>query len=194
MAKQEEQTQEKRPVFDPLRLERLKVESEYPMEVEEFKELFHSARYCEMAHVNSKGYPIVTPMFFVVIDEYLYMSSIKGYRYKIHSLERNSKMSVSIHNDGMQLRHQKAILLVGHGEVSYDRDLRTRIHWAIIDKYWRELVGDEREAGFRAVDTPLRAIIKVIPERVISWDFGKMLQAHDDGVWFDEAYRYPKRG
>lgn len=194
MAKQAEQTTEKRPVFDPIRLERLKVESDYPMEPEDFKELFHNARYCEMAHINSKGYPIVTPMFYVVIEDYLYMSSIKGYRYKVHALERNPKMSVSIHNDGAQLRHQKAILIVGHGEVSYDRELRTKIHWAIVGKYWPDLKGEEREAAFQAVDTPLRSIIKVIPERVVSWDFGKMVQAYDQGVWFGEAYSFPQKG
>ena len=36
MAEQAEQTAEKRPVFDPIRLERLKVESDYPMEPGDF--------------------------------------------------------------------------------------------------------------------------------------------------------------
>lgn len=182
------------PVFDPIKLERLKVESEYPMEKEDFDELYHNARYCVMAHINSKGYPIVTPMFYVVVDGLVHMSSIKGYRYKVHALERRPNMSVAIHNDGMQLRHQKSILIIGKGEVSYDRDLRTKIHWAIVDKYWPDLTGKLREDAFKAVDTPLRAIIKVIPEKIISWDFGKMVQAYDPGVWFGEAFNFPSRG
>ncbi len=182
------------PVFDPLKLERLKVESEYPMEPDDFKELYHNARYCDMAHINSKGYPIVTPMFFVVLDERIHLSSIKGYRYKVHALEKRPNMSCAIHNDGMQLRHQKSILVVGKAEVSDDRDLRTRVHWGIVDKYWPELAGEQRDAAFAAVDTPLRAIIRLVPERIISWDFGKMVQAYDPGVWFNEAFTFPTRG
>lgn len=182
------------PVFDPIKLERLKVESEYPMEKADFHELYQNARYCVMAHVNSKGYPIVTPMFFVIVDDLVHMSSIKGYRYKVHALEKRPNMSVVIHNDGMQLRHQKSILIVGKGEVSDDRSLRTRIHWAIVDKYWPDLQGQQREDAFKAVDTPLRAIIKVVSEKIISWDFGKMVQAYDPGVWFGEAFSFPTPG
>ena len=35
--------------------------------------------------------------------------------------------------------------------------------------------------------TPLRAIIKVIPEKLMHWDFGKMIEAYDPGVWFGEC-------
>jgi hypothetical protein len=37
------------------------------------------------------------------------------------------------------------------------------------------------------VHTPLRVIVKVNAEKIITWDFGKMLEAHDDGVWFGES-------
>ena len=40
--------------------------------------------------------------------------------------------------------------------------------------------------------TPLRVIIKVIPEKTIHWDFGKMVDAYTPGVWFDEAYQMVK--
>jgi len=187
--------QEQRPVFDPIKLERLKVESEYPMEKVDFDELLYNGRYCEMAHVNSKGYPIVTPMFYVVINGNIHVSSIKGYRYKVHAVEKRPQMSISIHNDGMELRHQKSILVVGQGKVSYEEELKRKIHWAIIDKYWKQVTDPElRKSAFEAVHTPLRAIIELVPERVISWDFGKMVQAYDPGVWFNEAYNFPNPG
>jgi hypothetical protein len=50
----------------------------------------------------------------------------------------------------------------------------------------------QREAAFTAVHTPLRVIIKVIPEKTMSWDFGKMVDAYTPGVWFDEAYQMVK--
>jgi nitroimidazol reductase NimA-like FMN-containing flavoprotein (pyridoxamine 5'-phosphate oxidase superfamily) len=174
--------------FDPVKLQEVNVSKDYPMEADEFDKLFKYNCYCEMAHVNKKGFPIVTPMFYVVIDGFLHMSSIQKHRHKVHHLEDNPKISVSIHNDGANLRRQKAILLIGNAEVSYDEDLKTKVHRAIIDKYWSEVKAEEeRKAAFAAVHTDLRAIIKVIPEKVISWDFGKMVAAYTPGVWFGEA-------
>ena len=57
----------------------------------------------------------------------------------------------------------------------------------IIDKYFFELeTEEERQVAFEAVHTPLRCIIEVIPEKIMTWDLGKMLEAHDDGVWYGE--------
>lgn len=187
----EKATAAPRVVFDPTKLEQLNVSKDYPMEPEDFKRLFTYNAYCEMAHVNKKGYPIVTPMFYVIHDGFLQMSSIQKYRHKVHHLVENPKISVSIHNDGCNLRHQKAILIIGHAEVYTDDALMREIHWAIIDKYWEELKGNEaqRQAAFAAVHTPLRAIIKVHPEKIMTWDFGKMVEAYDPGVWFGESHK-----
>ncbi len=76
MASEEGMAQDS-PVFDPIKLERLDVTKDYPMEKGEFETLFSHSCYCEMAHVNKKGYRIVTPMFYVGIDGSRYMSSIQ---------------------------------------------------------------------------------------------------------------------
>lgn len=177
-----------KPKFDPVKLEQLNVATDYPMEIDEFDLLYRENCYCEMAHVNKRGYPIVTPMFYVIIDDMIHMSSIKKYRHKVHHLEENPKMSVSIHNDGSNVRHQKAILVIGEAEMSDDQELLKRVHWEIIDKYFFELkTEEERQTAFNAVHTPLRTIIKVVPEKILTWDLGKMLEAHDEGVWYGEA-------
>ncbi len=75
-----------------------------------------------MAHVNKRGYPIVTPMFYVILDDVLHMSSIKKYRHKVHHLEDNPQMSVCIHNDGSNVRHQKAILIIGKANYRMSRN------------------------------------------------------------------------
>ncbi len=188
MSDQDNSTEET-PVFDPVKLQEVNVSKDYPMNPDEFDKLFNYSCYCDMAHVNKNGFPIVTPMFYVIVDGMIHMSSIQKHRHKVHHLENDSRISVSIHNDGAELKHQKAILVIGRGEVSYDNDLMTKVHWAIIDKYWRELVDEElRQVAFTAIHTDLRAIIKVNPTKVISWDFGKMVEAHQPGVWFGDAY------
>ena len=174
--------------FDPVRLEQLNVATDYPMELNEFELLYRHNAYCEMAHVNKRGYPVVSPMFYVIKNDNIMMSTIKNYRLKVGCLKENPKMSVTIHNDGTNVRHQKAILVMGQAVIHDDDELMREIHWKIIDKYFFELTTDEeRETAFEAVHTPLRCIIEVIPERIMTWDLGKMLDSHDDGVWFGES-------
>ena len=160
------------------------------MEDDEFNLLFVENAYCEMAHVNKRGYPVVSPMFYVIKDDHIMMSSIKEYRHKVGCLTENPKITVSIHNDGTNVRHQKAILVMGQAAIHDDDALMREIHWQIIDKYFFELTTDEeREVAFEAVHTPLRCIIEVVPEKIFTWDLGKMLEAHDEGVWYGEAQK-----
>ena len=176
--------------FDPVKLEQLRVAQDYPLEPDEFELLFRENAYCEMAHVNKRGYPVVTPMFYVIKDDHIMMSSIKEYRHKVGCLKKNPKMTVSIHNDGTNVRHQKAILIMGQAVIHDDDTLMREIHWQIIDKYFFELTTDEeRAAVFEPVRPPLRCIIEVVPEKILTWDLGKMLEAHDPGVWFGESQK-----
>ncbi len=48
---------------------------------------------------------------------------------------------------------------------------------------------EERAAAFEAVHTPLRCILEVVPEKIMTWDLGKMLEAHDPRVWFGESQK-----
>lgn len=184
-----------KPSFDPEKLEKVQVATDYPMEPDEYEKLYKHNCYCEMAHVNKKGYPIVTPMFYVIMDDgLLYMSSVQKYRKKVHDLEANPKISVTIHNDGSNANKQKAILIIGTAEVTREQELMKDVHWKIIDKYWWELKDETiRQAAFKGVHTPNRAIIKIIPEKVMSWDFGKMVNSYQKGVWFNESYNMIKQ-
>ncbi len=176
--------------FDPAKLEQLRVAQDYPMEADEFDLLYHESAYCNMGHVNRRGYPVVTPMFYVIKNDNIMMSSIKNFRHKVGCLMENPKITVSIHNDGTNVRHQKAIMVMGQATI-HDEDAMMRdIHWKIIDKYFFELTtDDERAVAFEAVHTPLRCIIEVNPEKILTWDLGKMLEAHDDGVWYGESQK-----
>ena len=176
--------------FDPARLEQLNVRTDYPMEQEEFELLYRNNAYCNMGHVNKRGYPVVTPMFYVIKNDNIMMSTIKNYRLKVGCLTENPKMSVAIHNDGTNVRHQKAILVMGQAKIHDDDAFMREIHWMIIDKYFFELETDEqRQTAFEAVHTPLRCIIEVVPEKIFTWDLGKMLEAHDEGVWYGESQK-----
>ena len=67
------------------------------------------------------------------------------------------------------------------------------MHKEIIEKYWWDIKDEEtKKAAFAGVHTPLRAIIKVVPDKTMSWDFGKMVESYEKGVWFGESYNMVK--
>ena len=39
----------------------------------------------------------------------------------------------------------------------------------------------------------MRCIIEVVPEKILTWDLGKMLEAHDEGVWYGEAQKLVRK-
>ncbi|MFY9329458.1 MAG: pyridoxamine 5'-phosphate oxidase family protein [Georgfuchsia sp.] len=181
------------PVFDPIKLEQMDVSKDYPMEKEDFEKLYNNNCYCEMAHCNKNGFPIVTPMFYVIINDEIYVSSISKFRAKPQHFETDPRVSVMIHNDGAQLRHQKAILVTGRVELITEQELMKKIHWAMIDKYFTDLKTEEiRNLAFKAIHTPHRVVIRVKTNKRISWDFGKMVQSYCPGAWFGDAYNMVK--
>lgn len=120
-----------------------------------------------MAHVNKTGYPIVTPMFYVIMDDGLvYMRSIQKYRKKVHDLEVNRKVSVTIYNDSSNANKQKAILIIGKAEITHEQELMKEVHRKIIDKYWWDRKDEEiRQAAFKGRHTPNRASSKSCREK-----------------------------
>ena len=89
------------------------VNKDYPMEPDEFEILYKHNCYCHMAHISQYGYPIVTPMFYVVLEDgHIYISSVNKYRKKIEHLIANPKISVSISNDGSNAKRQKSIQII----------------------------------------------------------------------------------
>ena len=53
-----------------------------------------------VAHIDKRGYPIVTPMFYVIHDGFLQMSSIQKHRHKVHHLMWQRDLISASHNDG----------------------------------------------------------------------------------------------
>ncbi|MBI2964162.1 MAG: pyridoxamine 5'-phosphate oxidase family protein [Deltaproteobacteria bacterium] len=191
------------------RTDRLEVRTQYDLDPADYRELFHNSHECFMAHVSKDGYPMISPMWYTVLDDQIYMTTIRDLRQKTAALIRNPKMSVVLTNFSLpvervkaalneitefptsiinrylitcsRIENIKAILIKAHGEVSDDRDLRARVHHALIDKYYANEPKEQREVIVKAVDTPNRVIIRVVPIRIWHWDLGKMFTAASHG-------------
>jgi Pyridoxamine 5'-phosphate oxidase len=190
-------------VIDELakKTDRLDVKNQYDLNPEDYSELFYRSHECFMAHISKDGYPIVSPMWYVVIDDMIHLTTIKDLRHKTAALINNPKMSVVLTNfsvmaDGLKaalnsqefptqligryltplsrIENIMAILVKGKAEVTDDRELRSTVHRLLIDKYYADESEERKAEIVQAVDTPNRVIVKVHPVRITHWDLGKM--------------------
>lgn len=187
------------------RTDRLDVRTQYDLDPEDYRDLYYHSHECFMAHVSKDGYPMVSPMWYTVLDDQIYMTTIRDLRQKTAALIRNPKMSVVLTNFSLpvervkaalnqvtdfpttninrylvtcsRLENIKAILIKAHAEISDDRELRLRVHRAVVDKYYADEPLEQRGVIVKAVDTPNRVIIRVVPIKIWHWDLGKMIAA-----------------
>ena len=159
---------EKKPSFDPVKLEQVNVNVDYPMEPDEFEILYKHNCYCHMAHISKFGYPIVTPMFYVVLEDgFIYISSVQKYRAKIDHLIANPKISVSISNDGSNARRKRQFrITVEHRkmpDVAPDR-VRRHFHADEPNRIW---VGDVTFIRTRAGWLYLAMLLDLYSRKVV---------------------------
>ena len=195
---------EKNKVIDELarKTDRLDVNTQYDLNPEDYTELLHNSHECFMGHISKDGYPIVTPMWYVVIDEMIHLTTIKDVRHKTAALMKNPKMSVIVTNFSVmaddvktafnsqafptqligrylaplsRIEHIMAILVKGKAEITDDRELRATVHRMLIDKYYADENEEKKKELVLAVDTPNRVIVKVHPVKITHWDLGKMV-------------------
>lgn len=184
------------------RTDRLQVQTQYDLDPEDYKELFNYSHECFMGHVSKDGYPMVSPMWYAVIDGIIHLTTIKDLRYKTAALMKNPKMSLILTNFSVRAEQVKdalnkakittpiigryllpcsrieniqAILIKCDAELSDDRELRAKVHRALIDRYYGDAPAEQRAEIVKAVDTPNRIIIKVNPIKIWHWDLGKMV-------------------
>jgi len=184
------------------RTDRLQVQTEYDLSPEDYHELFYNSHECFMAHVSKDGYPMVSPMWYAVLDDVIHLTTIKDLRYKTAALMNNPKMSLILTNFSVRadqvkdalnkaqittqvigryllhctrIENIQAILIKAKAEISDDRELRARVHRALIDRYYGDSPAAEKAEIVKAVDTPNRVIIKVRPIKIWHWDLGKMV-------------------
>ena len=106
-----------------------------------------------------------------------------AHRHRVSALRRNPKASVGITSKGTSLDAGKSITIKGRAKIHDDKDLKA---W-----FYPELASalrstpEEVKAFEDMLDSPLRIVIEVVPEKWITYDGAKM-RAHTLGT-IDES-------
>jgi PPOX class probable F420-dependent enzyme len=125
-------------------------------------------RTVRVATVGADGTPHVIPLWFVWVDGGLYVNTTKGNR-SVRNLEHDPRASVTV-DDGDGYDELRGVTMAGTmREASEDPQLDTVVS-AFAEKYF----GGNAPHFTRWRN---RFFLKLVPERVASWDFRKIPEA-----------------
>ena len=106
-----------------------------------------------------------------------------AHRHRVSALRRNPKSSVVITSKGTSLDAGKSITIKGRAKIHDDKDLKARFYPELASAL--RSTPEEVKAFEDMLDSPLRIVIEVVPEKWITYDGAKM-RAHTLGT-IDES-------
>jgi nitroimidazol reductase NimA-like FMN-containing flavoprotein (pyridoxamine 5'-phosphate oxidase superfamily) len=119
------------------------------------------------------GFPHVTPIWFVVAGERVYMRA-QDYKVKV-GLADSGKACISV-DDGEAYRELRGVVIWGRTRIVFDRRAVSAVTGLFKRKYsdlqWKAEEMPEDWVGARSKEK--RAIIEFVPEKVDSWDNRKV--------------------
>ena len=134
------------------------------LEGEDLKSFLEEIHLCHWATVGSDGQPWVRPLWYLYQDKAFWFTTRTEVR-RTGSDAVGKRVAVSI---GSETRPYRAVVLQGTPEVvSEDRDA------------WLERIATRygKEPGLKwvseAVEQSDRVVMRLVPDRVIAWDYGK---------------------
>jgi PPOX class probable F420-dependent enzyme len=115
--------------------------------------------------LKADGTPISLPMWFVAIDERIYVVTPERTK-KVARVQRNARVAFLVES-GTRWTELQAVHLTGHARVVDDDGVRARVRAALDDKY----AAFRTKGGDRNVDGIAMAVIELTPDdKFLTWD------------------------
>jgi PPOX class probable F420-dependent enzyme len=135
-----------------------------PLTPEEIDTFLAEPRLCHFATVDSDGRPRVRPLWYLWRDGAFWFTTRLEARHTGRDVTSSGMATISIASDD---RPYRAVIASGRIEViGQDEDLLR----AISTRYGRREGDDWRR---RALREPDRTVLKMVPERLLSWHYGR---------------------
>ncbi len=152
------------PVFDPPG-ERAPGEVEIP---HEWWRYLGDQRLCRVATADADGKPHVTPTWYVVYRERIYLGTQKT-RKKLRNLRENNRVSFVV-DSGTSEAEYKGIKIDGHVQFLDAPDFHDLYRVLLLQRYY----GTEHNPGFGFVRSlPAPQLMRVVPESFYTWDYAR---------------------
>ena len=121
-----------------------------------------------LATVDKDGFPHVVAMGFLAKDGAIYMTSYAKAQ-KVVNIRRNPKVGVMVET-GQRYADFRAVMIRGHCEIIENPRLVETTIRAIAAKQARTTTSP----GGAMTNAPKRVVLKIIPEKIASWDHTKL--------------------
>jgi PPOX class probable F420-dependent enzyme len=136
-----------------------------PFPPEELRSFLAEVRLCHWATIGPDGRPRVRPLWYLHADRALWFTTRMEARRTGADVAAGSAVAVSIASED---RPYRAVLAAGTPEV-WDED-RERWLERIASRYGRP---EGLRWLARALKEPDRVVLRLVPDRVIAWHYGK---------------------
>jgi len=152
--------------------------SVYQLNPDDQAKLLSIARECVFNWCTRDNWPMGVIMSCLWSRDRLWLTA-GAHRHRISAVKRNPQVSVVITSTGTEMGPAKAITIKGRCIVHEDQPTKARFY----RDFSRHLNPNNEDAakGFeKMLDSPLRVVLEVVPEKYITYDGIKML-AHAAG-------------
>jgi PPOX class probable F420-dependent enzyme len=143
-----------------------------PAEQREYVERAHT---CILTTLDKRGYPHSVAMWFVVDPDGAIAMTTYGKSQKAVNVRRDPRCAVLVET-GRTYDELKGVLIRGRATLIADTDRVLDLLGRVHEKYNQGHAAEVREALL--AQARKRVIIRVEPERVSSWDHGKLAGAY----------------
>jgi PPOX class probable F420-dependent enzyme len=135
---------------------------------EEQEAFLREHRKAALATIDKDGFPHLVAMNFFAKDGAFYMTSY-GKAQKVVNIRRNPKVALMI-EAGNSYSDLRGVMVRGHCEIIEGADAVRSVFSAMA-----QARGTPSERPRAATDSaPKRVVLKIIPERITSWDHSKL--------------------
>jgi len=121
-----------------------------------------------LATLDKDGFPHVVAMGFLAKDDAIYMTSYAKAQ-KVVNVKRNPKVGLMIET-GKNYGDFRGLMIRGHCDIIEDADAVRAVFSAMADARGTTY---QRPSG-SADSAPKRVVLKIVPEKITSWDHSKL--------------------
>jgi len=149
----------------------MKKRDQIKMTAEEERKFLEEAKTMILVSNGRDGYPHPVPMWFVIRDGVPIMSTY-GRSQKVLNLRRDPRVTALV-EAGEQYQELRGVMIRGRAEIVEDRPVVEDVQVAFAHKYVGGPFPEGGEELIRA-RAAKRVVIRIVPERITSWDHSKL--------------------
>jgi general stress protein 26 len=161
------------------KLENYELVSIYNLDADVQEELLSSARECVFNWCTKDNWPMGVIMSMLYARDRVWLTA-GAHRHRISAVRRNPQVSVVVTSTGTQLGPGKTVTIKGTCKVHEDEETKSWFYKAFSD-HLNPTDATASAAFQEMLNSPLRVVLEVTPEKLITYDGAKMF-AHKAGT------------